>query len=101
MTTAGGTIVRPEVSLGSNVPCACPLGHGAAAAHEDLPTGSSTGPKVGLLGIRIIGDADGACSQPSVATFSDPAVTSRIETAMEWAHGMVMPIESVDAAKTA
>ena len=54
-----------------------------------------------MLGIRIIGDAGGACSQPSVATFSDPAVTSRIETAMEWAHGMVMPIESVDAAKTA
>ena len=36
-----------------------------------------------------------------VAAFSDPAVTSRIETAMEGAHGVVMPIESVEAAKTA
>lgn len=36
-----------------------------------------------------------------VAAFSDPAVTARIETAMEGAHGVVMPIESVEAAKTA
>ena len=35
-----------------------------------------------------------------VASFADPAV-SRIETAMEGAHGMVVPIDSLDAAKTA
>jgi len=36
-----------------------------------------------------------------VAAFADPAVASRIETAMEGAHGMVVPIDSLDAAKTA
>ena len=36
-----------------------------------------------------------------VASFADPAVASRIETAMEGAHGMVVPIDSLDAAKTA
>jgi hypothetical protein len=36
-----------------------------------------------------------------VASFADPAVASRIETAMEGAHGMVVPNDSLDAAKTA
>ena len=36
-----------------------------------------------------------------LASFTDPAVASRIETAMEGAHGMVVPIETLDAAKTA
>ena len=37
----------------------------------------------------------------AVASFAEPAVASRIETAMEGAHGMVVPIETLDAAKTA
>ena len=33
------------------------------------------------------------------ASFSDPALVSRVETAMEGAHGMLIPVEALAASK--
>ena len=48
---------------------------------------------------RVVGE-DGELQMVVLeASFSDPALASRIETAMEGAHGMVIPAEALAAAK--
>lgn len=48
---------------------------------------------------RVVGE-DGELQMVVLeASFSDPALASRIETAMEGAHGMVIPAEALAVAK--
>ena len=50
--------------------------------------------------LRRVGGEDGELQMVVLeASFSDPALASRIETAMEGAHGMVIPAEALAAAK--
>jgi hypothetical protein len=48
---------------------------------------------------QVIGE-DGALQMVILeATCADPALVSRLETAMEGAHGMIVPVEQLVAAK--
>jgi len=48
---------------------------------------------------RVIGEDGHVQMVVLEATFDDPALVSRVETAMEGAHGMVIPHEALAAAK--
>jgi hypothetical protein len=48
---------------------------------------------------RVLGE-DGAIQMVVLeASFADPALVSRVETVMEGAHGMLIPVEALAAAK--
>ncbi len=48
---------------------------------------------------RVIGEDGDVQMVVLEASFNDPALVSRVETAMEGAHGMVIPAEALAAAK--
>jgi len=48
---------------------------------------------------RVVGEDGDVQMVVLEASFDDPALTSRVETAMEGAHGMVIPSEALAAAK--
>jgi hypothetical protein len=48
---------------------------------------------------RVIGENGDVQMYVLEASFPDPALTSRVETAMEGAHGMLIPVEALAAAK--
>lgn len=48
---------------------------------------------------RVIGEDGEVQMYVLEASFSDPALASRVETAMEGAHGMLIPVEALAAAK--
>ena len=48
---------------------------------------------------RVIGENGDVQMYVLEASFSDPALVSRVETAMEGAHGMLIPVEALAAAK--
>lgn len=48
---------------------------------------------------RVVGEDGDVQMYVLEASYSDPDLTSRVETAMEGAHGMVIPVEALAAAK--
>ena len=48
---------------------------------------------------RVVGEDGDIQMVVLEASFGDPALISRVETAMEGAHGMVIPVEAIAAAK--
>lgn len=48
---------------------------------------------------RVIGENGDVQMYVLEASFADPALVSRVETAMEGAHGMLIPVEALAAAK--
>jgi hypothetical protein len=48
---------------------------------------------------RVLGEDGDIQMVVLEASFSDPALVSRVETAMEGAHGMLIPAEALAAAK--
>ena len=48
---------------------------------------------------RVIGEDGDVQMVVLEASFNDQALVSRVETAMEGAHGMVIPVEALAAAK--
>ena len=48
---------------------------------------------------RVIGENGEVQMYVLEASFSDPTLVSRVETAMEGAHGMLIPVEALAAAK--
>ena len=48
---------------------------------------------------RVLGEDGDVQMVVLQASFADPALTSRVETAMEGAHGMLIPVEALAAAK--
>ena len=48
---------------------------------------------------RVIGENGDVQMYVLEASFPDPALTIRVETAMEGAHGMLIPVEALAAAK--
>ena len=48
---------------------------------------------------RVVGENGDVQMYVLEASFPDPALISRVETAMEGAHGMLIPVEALAAAK--
>ena len=48
---------------------------------------------------RVLGEDGDIQMVVLEASFADPALTSLVETAMEGAHGMLIPVEALAAAK--
>lgn len=60
---------------------------------------STTSTDIRLTLRRVIGEDGDVQMVVLEASFPDPALASRVETAMEGAHGMLIPAEALAAAK--
>ena len=60
---------------------------------------ATTSDKIRFTLRRVVGEDGDVQMYVLEASFSDPALASRIETAMEGAHGMLIPVEALAAAK--